>query len=410
MAQVFQGMYFIFTIAALLFFFISVPSLPVLSMDFTDEEYRQREGQKRAQQEDIEEDSPSIESFKWVPCLNALYKGKFAFDEGKYSIDSHRMADWHINQADMLAYFYNTYQGGAARNVLRAMFSLIYMQNNTLKIKHYMIDDIFMSGWLPEDTPLGHYKGSYIELPSYPKHTKKTFSQKNSPLFEKTKISTLGTVFKDNKITFDGFLVKQGLTTQTEINAAFKEQECHSEKTTLFYLNFNLDKMLSYFLDDMKDRFLIKDFVLNMASYRDMCLICMNSLEEKNRTYPMERLESKIIEKLTSSEGKFAGKVRFTSTPKVIICFSSISPHSMEERNKSGYTQEARPRHYKWIHDLKAHKFYLMENPYVVTRIGKPQDQDYHSKLSFIPVFFRTENYERPLCLDNKWEETNHNQ
>jgi|GEM_PF-5054035 len=240
----------------------------------------------------IQEETSQNSLIKWVPNLNFTYFQRAVNADGELS--SYKNIQWHFDQTSTLFRAYNNCQGredgGNAkgrRNVLTALFGIVYTDTQgECWIKNFQINRVFLDGWTVNDTVLPalklkenqEIKDNFVSLSNYC-----TFE-------ECKKMGIVGNEY--SSVTHD-----------------FKRTQCHSEKTLLIHVLKNIDSFILLFPATMRQvtslwllkrefpknsdivqkcisyqyqhdklslqkEIAIHDFILNIATLRDMCSEC----------------------------------------------------------------------------------------------------------------------------------------
>ncbi|MGI4850804.1 MAG: hypothetical protein ACRYGR_02550 [Janthinobacterium lividum] len=295
---------------------------------------------------------------RWVPNLN------FTYEDKDISVSSGKNIDWHAAQADSLFRAYNYCQGkedgGNAqgrRNVLKANFQIIYsIDKKYYYTFHVPIEEVFINGLEITDNKLpALHSRENIDLRKKFTSLKDHISDPSGAI-KKTvaeKIKELGGLNEND--------LKNVGNVQKRLNSFDFKKNWHSEQTLLIYLSQNIDKIVDSMIKNMgKDKSIfIHDFILNIASIKDMCPKCANCLvkETNNKKLFVKSLKNKLSEIYSVTEGS-----------SLIVLASGISPYGEKSEstrsNIDKFSSDDRLNLLKL--PLKDKLVYHIENPYGV--------------------------------------------
>jgi len=273
---------------------------------------------------------------RWISSANITFGDKVATDiDKKRRLDSNQLLEWHMSQAPELANVYNNYQN-TGRMVGKYLVSVVYeKEDNSLEIAHKFFSSVFISGWDVKDT--------VIELkPKKDRHLH--FKNEESP--KQTDINSFvslrniikpgdlaelcsfglfpglpsSDVFKEEIKKYESFL-KDTKNIQLSFKMdKLRTHHSHSEKIILINIYKNIDSLFKELLPSVN--FKLKYFIVNIATYRDMCFGCQE-LEVDQK--PLNKLLLGIKEKIVKN-------IPEDSSVQLKIISSGINAFSDQER------------------------------------------------------------------------------
>lgn len=323
----------------------------------------------------ISMESPSMEptgvinSIKWVDNLNFTYNGLDLNDGKNITRSSSTIIQWHAKQADELFKAYNYCQGkengGHAmdrRNVLKSSFMIIYSIGEKYYLKNIIIDDIFING--TKDS------FRYIELKNYDNlNVRKKFVFLDNYIYEeggKIREKVFHKLLKMGLKIYGGQNAVQR-TIVSSLNQPYFQSNWHSEQSLLIHLSQNIIDFRKNFIQDLiskgikkedSKKVIIHDFIINIASLKDMCPKCVNTFTEemKNGEIFFNDLKSAMNEQFVVKDDC-----------KLTVLASGISAYGETENStRKGIKFHIFDRSKKLALPINENVVYHIDNPYTV--------------------------------------------
>ena len=295
---------------------------------------------------------------RWVPNLN------FTYDDRDISVSSGKNINWHALQADSLFRSYNYCQGredgGNAqgrRNVLKADFQIIYSIDKKYYYSfHIPIEQVFINGFRINDNRLPDvYNPENIEL-------RKKFTSLENYVFDSKQILKKEIAIKIKELAgLNNDDLKNPESFKKRLNDFDFKKNWHSEQTLLILLSSNIDYIVDLMIKNMgKDKnIFIHDFLLNVASLKDMCPKCANN-------FVKEMNDGILFVNLLKQ--KLSDAYSVTDTSNLIVLASGMSPYGEKlESTRSNIDRFSLDDRSKLLKlPLKDKLVYHIENPYGV--------------------------------------------
>lgn len=249
---------------------------------------------------------------RWISSANITFGDKIAIDTDKRrKLDSNQLLEWHMSQAPELANIYNNYQN-TGRMVGKCLISVVYeKEDNTLEISHKFVPSVFISGWDVKDTKieLKPKKDRHLHFKNEekPQETKIESFVSLNKVIQPADLENLGPFglftgfssandFKEEIKKYKSFLEGTKDTFLTNKMDNFRTKHAHSEKIILIDIYKNIDLIFKELLPS--ENFKMKYFIVNIATYRDMCSGCQElEIDQK----PLNKLLAGIKEKIVKN-------------------------------------------------------------------------------------------------------------
>jgi hypothetical protein len=250
-----------------------------------------------------------VGTFQWVPNFNFVFGEHVAEDERiKYRrhhggaaaaatphpagdhvrelrpYNSDQLSQWHQAQVDKLTQTYRAVSSRFGRNVAGLMLSLIYRQGGHLLIRNIEIPNFFLSGFSVDDAPI-----------------------KNRTI--KRQALCIQNLYPAEDSALDNYMadlhalgvraVDAAVPSSNATRKAFYAEQCHSERGIAIFLRKHLLSAESAALFAGIDPKNSVALVINIASYRDMCGSCQQTIttELRHRQLFIEALQHVLGER-----------------------------------------------------------------------------------------------------------------
>lgn len=360
--------------------------------------------QKIIKEKEFENNQKIEHPYHWSPSLNFLYRSQIAKDDTSL-YDSNHISEWHVDQAAPLALFYYAYQHppgnrqAGYRNVVKIMLSVLYEEENkttstersnisSIKIKNIPFDRMFINGI----SYPGYNKPYNLGNNQYQNNVSKQVLILPRGVTAQIDIDSVrtGSAYFDSKKNLLNFL-RQFLPDPLPKNEdTYWETNLHAEQTALIYLHQRASESIQKLT--LPTNTTIKAIVLNIASFRDLCLVCSSMVT--NWLHPKVKpwshflhvtLKNTLVEELKKKGYNIDSSIPLKiltsgiSNPQISINdlidlgYQPLKTKQYRTTKDLGLTPDAYHRRNKQI-DITEHDFFHFQNPYRIEADNRKQE------------------------------------